>query len=1366
MRRILLLLSVVLCANAAFAAVAVPLTLEPWRAWALHGLDRLGCPQPADQAFDPEGGLCAWPGELRIDADASGAVFSQEWRLQAPAWVPLPGSAERWPQGVRANGQALVVVARAGQPMAWLGAGRQRIEGRLAWAKRPEILTVPVQAARIALSVDGRAVALPEREGAALRLGREASVAPEADALKLRVFRRVQDGLPLLLETRIELYGAGQLREERLPQVLPEGFVPLTLDSDWPARLEPDGSLRVQVQADSAELILLARATALPQTITRPETGAPWPAQEIWSYQPDARLRGTRASAALEVDPRRAEVPADWTDLQAFALAPGQALSIEERGRGEAAASGNRLQLKRSLWLDHDGAGYSLRDQLSGEMRQGWRLQAQPPLTLESARSGSGEPLLITELDESARRGLEWRSGRVDVAAELRVDARVPLPLAGWNQRFERVDIDLNLPAGYRLLSAPGAEPGAQDWLSRWRLLDVFLVAVLGLLAWHALGAVGTAVTLGLLTIGYHEPGLPLLAIGLALGAGLLARALDRGRLGAVTRWINRAALLLLVLLALPFAINQARLALYPQLEARAAGLAPPPADFASMQSEAAAGMPAAPAPPSAPLGYEDQNARLDRISVTGTRIKGPENFEGYSQSTVMQAGRALPQWQSGNRHALRYPGPVTADEPLRLSVLSPWAVRGLRLLVLALFALLLWQLLGKPRLPRSRAADRAGVGRAATATALLLPLLLISAAAPPVNAQTAAPSAELLQELRQRLTQPPACAPQCAQVAEVTLQAEGDSMLLELEVHLLQGLALPLPQPQSDQSAALVDLRLNGQPSPELLGENGRWLMPLAAGVQRVQMRLRADADRLTLLLPLRPGRVSLSGEGWQLAGVDEDGAPQAGSVQLLRLRAVPGQAEAEAPAQTFPAYVRIVRELNLDTQWRLRSRVERMAPMEGDLSVEVPLLEGERVGSPGLRVRQGRISLVLADGDDSIEWESQLDRTSQLSLSAPALDPQVAEWRIAVGPMWRVEFSGVPESLDPQTDGEDRHVFVFHPRAAETLRLEISEPQAAPGPTLALERMNIVSELGQRARDHRIELVLRSTVGGEHRLPLPAGTELVEIRRDGQPLRLSARDGALDLPLQPGTHSYALHLREDRPIGLMSRSPPLDPGLAAANISYSLQLPPQRWLLWTSGPRQGPAVLYWGELAVLLLLAAALSRLPHSPLRLWQWLLLALGFSAVSVYALLLIAAWLFACAWRQQQTPERLGGYFNAAQVGLLLLTALALLALLAAVPLGLLGQPDMRIEGNGSSASQLRWFVDRHEGVLPTPTALSLPILVYRGLMLAWALWLAASVIGWLRVALAAWTSGGYWRPWRRRGPPPVPPTAARAARPGE
>ncbi|HKY90644.1 MAG TPA: hypothetical protein VJM11_06360, partial [Nevskiaceae bacterium] len=100
-------------------------------------------------------------------------------------------------------------------------------------------------------------------------------------------------------------------------------------------------------------------------------------------------------------------------------------------------------------------------------------------------------------------------------------------------------------------------------------------------------------------------------------------------------------------------------------------------------------------------------------------------------------------------------------------------------------------------------------------------------------------------------------------------------------------------------------------------------------------------------------------------------------------------------------------------------------------------------------------------------------------------------------------------------------------------------------------------------------------------------------------------------------------------------------------------------------------------------------------------------------------------------------------NAAQILLALWTLAALSALFGAVAQGLLGTPDMQIVGNGSSAYELRWYQDRFDGQLPTAWVLSVSIWVYRGLMLAWALWLANSLLAWLRWGWAQYTAGGVW-----------------------
>jgi hypothetical protein len=130
-----------------------------------------------------------------------------------------------------------------------------------------------------------------------------------------------------------------------------------------------------------------------------------------------------------------------------------------------------------------------------------------------------------------------------------------------------------------------------------------------------------------------------------------------------------------------------------------------------------------------------------------------------------------------------------------------------------------------------------------------------------------------------------------------------------------------------------------------------------------------------------------------------------------------------------------------------------------------------------------------------------------------------------------------------------------------------------------------------------------------------------------------------------------------------------------------------------------------------------------------------------------MVLMAFWLIALALRGKlavETWQRPRWQFNAMQAGLALLTLIALATLVGAVAKGLLGSPDMQIVGNGSWGQQLQWYQDRVAGELPQPGVFSVPLWYYRLLMLAWALWLAVALLGWLRWGWTAINHGGLWQ----------------------
>lgn len=1334
----------------AAGAVAPPPGLQAWEAWVTDQQAFRRCPLQAGQAGSGEQEFdCAWPGVLEVQADANGARFAQRWTIFAEAWVLLPGNDPIWPQQVRVNGAAVPVVERSGRPSIRLGAGEWRVEGELPWAQRPQSIIVPTAVGLVRLSVDGQPIVPVQRNDEALVLGRGVSAAPEADALDVRVFRRVEDDLPAMLETRIELRVAGQARELVLGPVLPPGWMATAIgvDTGWPARVDADGRLRVQAQPDVAVIALQARAVAPLAGVEMPKVPAPWPEQEIWSYSPAPQLRVSAASGATQVDPAQAGVPGEWQQLPAFALLAGTAIVIEERSRGMGDEADDRLSLERQLWLDFSGEGWTLVDEIGGTMRSGWRFDARAPLVLQNAKDhNKGTPLLVTA-GEGGERGVEWRSPNVALLAGARIEpAARSLPVAGWNTPFDAVGTTLNLPHGWRLLAAPGADEATNTWVSRWSLLDLFIAALLALFAWRLMGVPGAALSVGYLLLSHGESGAPLWTLGAVLLIALVAKALPEGRLLRIANRLRTAALVLLVLVALPFVAAQLRLALYPQLEFVPADA---PSDVVQSVPDAsldrsAAAVEMAPAAAPAP--------RLDKAELTGSRIRHSDLLDHYASSTVTQAGRGIPDWRGGSGHRLSWRGPITAEQTVRLWLLPPWATRTLRVIAVLLLAALVLRLAGKRLpLPSLRPA-------APAAAALLLSVGFAGAFAPAAATAQATPAPATLAEWAQRAARPPACAPTCVGLSSARIEARGDGLSVVLDAQALSASTLPIPEDPA--ALAITRVLLDGQPLDLALRSRDVLQIALPRGAHRVQIDYAIRADRVALAFGMTPRRVEFSGQGWQSSGI-ADGRLLTETLRLSRVReAVAGTAA--GVEQEFPPYVRVLREVSLGLDWTVRTRVERIAPENGGFSVVLPLLDGEKVLTPGARVREGGIEIAIADGEGSAEWQSTLDKDKPLRLTAPGLEQRAEVWSFIVSPMWRAGFEGVPESVSNDQAHGDGHRFRFDPVPGETLAVSVTRPEAIAGETQAIERARLSTRVGERTTEHELDFTLRATQGGERLIRLPEAAVLIAVERDGEALGLRLDAGRLSLPVQPGEQGFRVRFREAEGAALTTRTAAVDLGLHAANIELQLDLPEGRWLLATHGPQAGPAVLYWGELLVVVLVALGLGRLGGTPLRTGHWLLLGIGFSTFSWWALAIVVAWIHAVAWRERHGAA-LGGKwrFDGLQLGLVALTVAAASALIAAIPYGLLGQPDMHVAGQGSSASTLRWFADQAESALPTGGAVSVPLWIYRIAMLAWALWLANAVVGWLRWALRAWMAGGYWRALRK---PKAEGAATKAGKP--
>jgi len=101
-----------------------------------------------------------------------------------------------------------------------------------------------------------------------------------------------------------------------------------------------------------------------------------------------------------------------------------------------------------------------------------------------------------------------------------------------------------------------------------------------------------------------------------------------------------------------------------------------------------------------------------------------------------------------------------------------------------------------------------------------------------------------------------------------------------------------------------------------------------------------------------------------------------------------------------------------------------------------------------------------------------------------------------------------------------------------------------------------------------------------------------------------------------------------------------------------------------------------------------------------------------------MLCVVAWFMALGWRARMSHDISALKFDAIQIGLGLLTIIALSSFLLAIQLGLLGHPNMHIAGNGSDSDYLRWYEDRTAGILPQMWVYSWSMWIYRIAVLLW------------------------------------------------
>ena len=1338
------------------SGLEIPKALEPWRDWVTWDVKELNCPSLYSKSDER---VCFWPSRLSVKADATGGEFAASFRAFESSWVPLPGSSELWPAEVQVAGDPTPVIERDGHPAIYLPEGTHEVTGVFSWNDMPQRIVIPEQIGLLALEVDGKEIANPVWDNKGhVWLKRTQSTTEDRDHVKVEVYRLIEDGIPLWLETEVEITVSGKSREESLGWVLPDGWELSTVRAPIPVAIDDRGAMKAQVRAGKWTVSLRAFRTSDPSEIGYASDAEPIASEELIGFKTNPQFRIAQLEGIPTVDVTQTTFPDKWRGFSVHRWETSQPFQLVEKMRGEGNATPPGLTMTRRLWLDEDGKSMTYRDAFSGEMQRTWRLDVADNQELGAVRV-DGQAQLITENPATGASGVEIRRRNLQLSAIGRLPRSPVMPATGWQTDVDSLRISFALPPGWRMFAVLGADEVAGDWLTAWSLLDVFLLLVFTFAVYRLFGFIPGVIALLAFGLAYHELGAPRLTWLFLLMPLALLRVVDSGAIFHFLRVWKALAILLLLFNLVPFVARQTQSVIYPQLERT--GYAYGQRFILSLPSDVYR----------YPTGRYDSQTQVDApstqiaddVDFQANRESAPptlsknviqsrfqSNQKGadfsnlkYAKTSRIQTGPAVPRW-NWNEVQCSWNGPVTEDQkitPIFISLTQHRVLSIIRVALLMLLAGLLLRPRKKLKLP------------APTKSAAVVAIAFLLTGANVASAQF--PDSQMLDDLKRRLTEQRERIDDAAQIPHVSLTLEDASLQMQATVHAANEVAVPLPGQLPSWSPVSVVLD-DGKPTETIRRDGYLWVL-VPEGIHEVSLQGRLpETNDWAWTFLLKPKTVTIDAPNWKVSGVNPNGIPQS---QVFFVREQDSTADQAAyDRSNFQPIVAVDRHLEIGLISKVRTVVRRLSAPGKAISLSVPLLDGENVLTSQRNVQDSKIAVQLAANESEFTWSSELTASDTLQLNATDTNLWVERWHLVTSPIWNVTLSGIAPIYEAN---EQDLIPVWHPWPGESVNIELKPLVAIQGDIVTIQNVDYDTQLGSRLRNYTLTLDLECSIANDFVVQLDSTSQNISLKIDGKAVPVQQIDNSLTLSLQPGRHLAKIEWRSPLPLTTVTRSAAVTLPIEASNISSTVVVPNNRWVLWADGPLRGPAVRFWTILVVALLLAWGLGSVPLSPLRRYEWVLLSIGLTQVPMVAAAFVVGWLFLLAWRGQPPQRQLGAAsLNLLQVVLVVLTFISLGVLIWVVSQGLLGNPDMFIEGNGSTRTFLRWFEPRIADELPATTIVSVSVWFYRLLMLFWALWLATALLRWLTWGWEQFTNGGGWKPlWTPR---PTSPTLANAA----
>jgi len=1353
----LILLSIVLTSNSFATPTYYPDSLAEWAQWIRTKNPSWGCAAGKEAER-----ICNFPSTLTYTVSTQGASFVLSGEMLAPGEIPIPGSSQAIPTNLSLEPNGYLH-QKEGTLFARMPVGPFTIKGEFPHLTNTTVLPVPDTIGLVSIHPAPKEVTIGRRDGT-IRLD-ERSTAHNLDSLVISVSRRLTDGSPMQLETLINLSVSGRSRMLTLGSVLPQEALPVDLRSPLPAQVTSEGLLSLQIRQGQHTVAITSVLPATTSSLLfKGGQSDVWPKTETFAFSARPAFRSLQLTGGESLHAEAATIPSEWRQDAVFTIQSDATIKFEEISRGEQNTPLPQLNLRRELWLSFDGNRIAQKDTLTGTAGRANRLNV-----LSGNEVGriiaNGSPVLITKSPGSDLRGVEIRDQQVNLTAIGSQSSASPLLTHGWEMTMASVQGILNLPPAWQLIAIGGASTVSGAWIDSWSLLDLF-ICILIIVASRTIVNTGAAVILGLMLVLTHAEFLApkMLIIHLLI---LLAWRHTISVNESVWDRLNKALLVATcgawLLQALTFGKLQLTQLLFPQLQAGTryrtiiqqlavavdSSITTWPLMLVALGAIVIAvyyiskgtstksyilrtigmlillGGTISPilglvvfstvvqyprsAPPPSSFEMNDSASFLSSSSENYAQ-KAEESIVAQNRTFFedknLAAGPALPTWR-WKQYQFSVSGPVSPSSTLNIIALPPLWTRvlsALRIIVVTVLAVIL---LRKVRLALSP-----------------LLLLLILYAGKPAMADF--PPSEILQDLENQLQKEICSGAECGTAESLVLAMEDNILSLAMEVSSQGRTTRLLPGPISTflPISVLVDgeaaqLRRDDTDHLNVLVPDGRHQIKASLSVPP------GDSFTLTIPAPL-PLYTTVKAPEWTYSGVSVSGVAQS-SIEFNRIS---GDNHTSIRPSLLGNWVAVSRTLYLAEQFSVMTVVRRIGDASKPLTIQIPLLDRERILSGAVEPSKDMVSIDFPAGQSEVHYNSSLPIAGSLTFTSPKIPHFAEDWRVQCSPLIHCTISGVPYLVLDQP--------VFTPFPGESLAIEITHLESISGEPLSIDEVSHSFYWSSSLVSGTVLATARVTQQSNLTVTVPVNTTIKSVTMDGMATGSKVIDERTAIALPPGDHSVAIAYELANNPAITFTLPSISLSVPSNNIAVTGTPSPDRWIIWTGGGLFGPSVVYWGKLIGVVTLCATLSIIGILKLSPGSAAFLGIGLASLPMITLWIPLLWLGLLKKFSALQPQNTGHKW-----GLISITALlalvSLFLLYHIVEIGLLLDPPMLIAGANSTSTNLRWIFDTTPGALPSPWIISLPMWTWRVFSLVWATWLVVGMMRWIKETITCMKS---------------------------